>query len=112
MLREHCTHEGGQLLRGCVHTDYLETFSARVSGNRAVKGKISLPCVMFSPSELSAGPPVSDEAQLITNIAGFHFATVEHEGSTSLLLLFPTVNLQVLRMITVIGGTEIRLFEI
>jgi len=35
---------------------------------------------------------VSDEAQLITNIAGFHFATVEHGGSTSLRFSYSQSN--------------------
>jgi hypothetical protein len=62
-------------------------------------------------------PPPTDatngfEIQLIANTAGFHFATVE-QGGSSLYLSFlgKVTNLEVLRIVGSIGGTEIMHFQ-
>src|SRR5258707_13884650 len=58
-------------------------------------------------------PPGSDEAQLIANTAGFHFATIEQGGSSLYDSFLPkATSLEVLRIIAAIGGTEIQHFEV
>jgi hypothetical protein len=52
------------------------------------------------------------EIQLIANTAGFHFATVEQGGSSLYLsFLHKVTNLEVLRIVGSIGGTEIMHFQ-
>ena len=58
-------------------------------------------------------PLGSDEAQLIANTAGFHFATIEQGGSSLYDSFIPKASsLEVLRIVTAIGGTEIQHFEV
>ena len=54
-----------------------------------------------------------DQMQLTANTAGFHFVTIE-QGGSSLYDSFVTkvTNLEVLRIVTSIGGTEIQHFEL
>jgi hypothetical protein len=62
-------------------------------------------------------PPPTDvtngfEIQLIANTAGFHFATIEQGGSSLYLsFLHKVTNLEVLRIVGSIGGTEIMHFQ-
>jgi len=58
-------------------------------------------------------PVNSDAIQLIGNIAGFHFATVEQGGSSLYASFLPkATSLEVIRIIAAIGGTEIQHFEV
>jgi hypothetical protein len=58
-------------------------------------------------------PVGSDEAQLIGNTAGFHFATIEQGGSSLYdALLAKADSAEVLRIVASIGGTEIQHFEV
>jgi hypothetical protein len=55
---------------------------------------------------------VSDRTQAISNVAGFHFGTIEQGGSS----LYPSLaqrvtNVEVLRIVLSIGGTEITHFQ-
>jgi hypothetical protein len=69
---------------------------------------VNLPAI--PNSDLPLG---SDEAQLIANTAGFHFATIEQGGSSLYASFIPqATSLEVLRILTAIGGTEIQHFEV
>lgn len=69
---------------------------------------VNLPAI--PNSDLPLG---SDEAQLIANTAGFHFATIEQGGSSLYDSFIPKASsLEVLRIVTAIGGTEIQHFEV
>jgi hypothetical protein len=69
---------------------------------------VNLPAI--PNSDLPLG---SDEAQLVANTAGFHFATIEQGGSSLYDSFIPKAsNLEVLRIVTAIGGTEIQHFEV
>jgi len=69
---------------------------------------VNLPAI--PNSDLPLG---SDEAQLIANTAGFHFATIEQGGSSLYDSFIPkATSLEVLRIIAAIGGTEIQHFEV
>ena len=69
---------------------------------------VNLPAI--PNSDLPLG---SDEAQLMANTAGFHFATIEQGGSSLYDSFVPkATSLEVLRIITAIGGTEIQHFEV
>ncbi len=69
---------------------------------------VNLPAI--PNSDLPLG---SDEAQLIANTAGFHFVTIEQGGSSLYDSFIPkATSLEVLRIITAIGGTEIQHFEV
>jgi hypothetical protein len=62
----------------------------------------------------SSGNIVSSgfEIQLIGNVAGFHFATVEEGGSSLYQSFLPKAsNLDVIRIVGAIGGTEIQHFQ-
>jgi len=55
----------------------------------------------------------SDEAQLIANTAGFHFATIEQGGSSLYDSFLPkATSAEVIRIIAAIGGSEIQHFEV
>jgi hypothetical protein len=55
---------------------------------------------------------VSDRTQAIANTAGFHFATIEQGGSSLYASLAQRVtNVEVLRIVLSIGGTEIAHFQ-
>jgi hypothetical protein len=61
-------------------------------------------------SDLAVG---SDEAQLIANTAGFHFATIEQGGSSLYDSFLPkATSPEVIRIIAAIGGSEIQHFEV
>ncbi len=61
-------------------------------------------------SDLTVG---SDEAQLIGNTAGFHFATIEQGGASLYDALLTKANsTEVLRIVASIGGTEVQHFEV
>ena len=69
---------------------------------------VNLPAI--PNSDLPVG---SDQAQLIANTAGFHFATIEQGGSSLYDSFIPKASsLEVLRIVTAIGGTEIQHFEV
>src|SRR5258707_711316 len=69
---------------------------------------VNLPAI--PNSDLPLG---SDEAQLIANTAGFHFATIEQGGSSLYDSFLPkATSLEVLRIIAAIGGSEIQHFEV
>ncbi len=54
-----------------------------------------------------------DEMQAIANVAGFHFATIEQGGSSLYASFAPkATNLDVLRIIIAIGGTEVNHFGV
>ena len=54
-----------------------------------------------------------DEMQAIANVAGFHFPTIEQGGSSLYASLAPKVtNLDVLRILIAIGGTEVNHFAV
>lgn len=61
-----------------------------------------------------SGNPTPDgfQIQFIANVAGFHFATIEQGGSSLYTsMLTRATNLEVLRIIGSIGGTEIMHFQ-
>lgn len=56
--------------------------------------------------------PGGFQAQFIANVAGFHFATIEQGGSSLYLsFLHKVTNLEVLRIVGSIGGTEVMHFQ-
>jgi hypothetical protein len=56
--------------------------------------------------------PSGFEIQFIGNVAGFHFATVEQGGSSLYQSFLPKAsNLDVIRIVGAIGGTEIQHFQ-
>jgi len=87
--------------RGQRNPDFGDTFPQ-------IANLVNLPAI--PNSDLPLG---SDEAQLIANTAGFHFATIEQGGSSLYDSFIPKAsNLEVLRIVTAIGGTEIQHFEV
>ena len=61
---------------------------------------------------LPTDPANGFKIQLIANIAGFHFATIEQGGSSLYQSLLPKASsLEVLQIIGAIGGTEIMHFQ-
>jgi Ferritin-like domain len=58
-------------------------------------------------------PVGSDEAQVIANTAGFHFATIEQGGSSLYSSFLPkATSTELIRIVAAIGGTEIQHFEV
>jgi hypothetical protein len=87
--------------RGQGNPDFGDTFPQIVN-------LVNLPAI--PNSDLPLG---SDEAQLIANTAGFLFATIEQGGSSLCDSFIPKArSLEVLRIVTAIGGTEIQHFEV
>jgi hypothetical protein len=69
---------------------------------------VNLPAI--PNSDLAIG---SDQAQVIANTAGFHFATIEQGGSSLYSSFLPKVTSpEVIRIVAAIGGTEIQHFEV
>jgi hypothetical protein len=69
---------------------------------------VNLPAI--PNNDLTVG---SDQAQVIANTAGFHFATIEQGGSSLYDSFLPKVtSTEVIRIVAGIGGTEIQHFEV
>jgi hypothetical protein len=78
---------------------------------------VNVPAIPNSdlPSPVDAGGipvPSGFQVQFIANVAGFHFATIEQGGASLYQSLLPKCNnLDVLRIVGAIGGTEIQHFQ-
>ncbi len=58
-------------------------------------------------------PEGSDQIQLIANIAGFHFVTIEQGGASLYASFLPKATTQeVIRILAGIGGSEVQHFEV
>jgi hypothetical protein len=87
--------------RSTGNPDFGDTFAQIVN-------LVNLPSI--PNTDLAVG---SDEAQLIANTAGFHFATIEQGGSSLYDSFLPkATSAEVIRIIAGIGGSEIQHFEV
>jgi hypothetical protein len=87
--------------RSTGNPDFGDTFAQIVN-------LVNLPGI--PNTDLAVG---SDEAQLIANTAGFHFATIEQGGSSLYDSFLPkATSSEVIRIIAAIGGSEIQHFEV
>jgi hypothetical protein len=87
--------------RSTGNPDFGDTFAQIVN-------LVNLPGI--PNTDLAVG---SDEAQLIANTAGFHFATIEQGGSSLYDSFLPkATSAEVIRIIAGIGGSEIQHFEV
>jgi hypothetical protein len=87
--------------RSTGNPDFGDTFAQIVN-------LVNLPGI--PNTDLTVG---SDEAQLIANTAGFHFATIEQGGSSLYDSFLPkATSAEVIRIIAGIGGSEIQHFEV
>jgi hypothetical protein len=87
--------------RSTGNPDFGDTFAQIVN-------LVNVPAI--PNTDLAVG---SDEAQLIANTAGFHFATVEQGGSSLYDSFLPkATSAEVIRIIAAIGGSEIQHFEV
>src|SRR5689334_6242914 len=87
--------------RSTGNPDFGDTFAQIVN-------LVNLPAI--PNTDLAVG---SDEAQLIANTAGFHFATIEQGGSSLYDSFLPkATSAEVIRIVAAIGGSEIQHFEV
>jgi hypothetical protein len=87
--------------RSTGNPDFGDTFAQIVN-------LVNVPAI--PNTDLAVG---SDEAQLIANTAGFHFATIEQGGSSLYDSFLPKASSsEVIRIVAAIGGSEIQHFEV
>jgi len=87
--------------RSTGNPDFGDTFAQIVN-------LVNVPAI--PNTDLAVG---SDEAQLIANTAGFHFATIEQGGSSLYDSFLPkATSAEVIRIVAAIGGSEIQHFEV
>ena len=87
--------------RSTGNPDFGDTFAQIVN-------LVNVPAI--PNTDLAVG---GDEAQLIANTAGFHFATIEQGGSSLYDSFLPkATSAEVIRIVAAIGGSEIQHFEV
>src|SRR5579872_614804 len=96
---------------GNMNPDFGDTFPNAVPTLAAGK----FPAIPRNNAELEFGNtnvPVNNHVQAIANTAGFHFAFIEQGGTSLYASLAQRVsNVEVLRIVLSIGGTEIMHFQ-